>query len=120
MPLRERAPEQGPEHGRRQPLREATTGHGEFDAILVQTLPGADRLNPMRMPPCAERTSHLFVAELPSRNVTLMGALPSAVSTVPRRRRTRRTAVLQSAGLALDRSPEKVRGRRFWRSVWAR
>ena len=77
MPLREREREQASDYGRRQPLHEAAAGHDVFDAILVQTLAGADRLNPVRVPPGSEWPSHLFVAELPSRHVTVMARFPS-------------------------------------------
>src|SRR5678816_1326455 len=56
----------------------------------------------MRMPPGLERPSHLFVAELPSPYVTVMARFPSHPQRSHADGEHDATAVLQSAGLALD------------------
>ena len=102
MALRECAGEQPAEKGFCEPLREAPAGHRIFHAVLVQALRGADRLDPMRMPPQLERTAHLLVAELPSADVPVVPRPPPYADGTKSNGENDGAAVLEAAGAALN------------------
>ena len=77
MAMYERPREQPPDHGLRQALRQSSARQRVLDEILVQALPIVDGLDPMGMPPDSERTPDLLVAELPSRDVTVVASFPA-------------------------------------------